>query len=187
MNQCFGRTQPMAHLANIVPININEMQVTQCHFSIHACFTGSVILPRLNQLQGPSATGKNHRTVTLGWSGNLPPSVTFTIRQERFFQRKTTRTARNFPKFTQAYFVNKKFGQRYMNYRRSLVFFVRWLYTTSLPGDSKWPFHHLFRGHLTIEKGHLYNHPKKVTKNCQVCTFFCVSPFCLTFFFSKQL
>ena len=23
------------------------------------------------------------------------------------------------------------------------------------PGDSKWPFHHLFRGHLTIEKGHL--------------------------------
>ena len=73
-----------------------------------------------------------------------------------------------------------------MNYRRSLVFFVRWLYTTSLPGDSKWPFHHLFRGHLTIEKGHLYNHPKKVTKNCQVCTFFCVSPFCLTFFFPNN-
>ena len=36
-----------------------------------------------------------------------------------------------------------------------------------MPGDSKWPFHPLVGGHLTIWKGHL-TIPKKVTKNCQV-------------------
>ena len=31
----------------------------------------------------------------------------------------------------------------------------------SLPGDSKWPVHPLFGGHLTIEKGHVFTIPKR--------------------------
>ena len=36
-----------------------------------------------------------------------------------------------------------------------------------LPGDSRWPFHPLVGGHQQPLKGSL-NHPKKVTKTCQV-------------------
>ena len=90
----------------IVPININEMQVTQCHFSIHACFTGSVILPRLNQR--PPKLEKNHRTVTLGWSGNLPPSLTFTIRQERFFSKNNHNNRPKLSEFYASLFCEQK-------------------------------------------------------------------------------
>ncbi len=40
-----------------------------------------------------------------------------------------------------------------------------------MPADSKWPFYPLVGGHQQPLKGSL-NHPKKVTKNCQVMVSF---------------
>ena len=43
-----------------------------------------------------------------------------------------------------------------------------------LPGDDRWPwvfFDPLFGGHKNHLKGHVLNHPKKVTKNCQMFFF----------------